>query len=140
MNTTNDGTFGGTYVEVDIAAQHVYLYENGSLIFDTACVTGLASDPDRATPKGCFKIYMKDTSRTLKGAINPATGLPSYTSYVNYWMPFHNGVGLHDASWRSTFGGSIYQYSGSHGCVNLSYSAAQTIYNHVSVGTVVVVD
>lgn len=140
MNTTNDGTFGGTYVEVDIAAQHVYLYENGSLIFDTACVTGLASDPDRATPKGCFKIYMKDTSRTLKGAINPATGQPSYTSYVNYWMPFHNGVGLHDASWRSTFGGSIYQYSGSHGCVNLSYSAAQTIYNHVSVGTVVVVD
>lgn len=54
-------------------------------------------------------------------------------------MPFHNGVGLHDASWRSEFGGTIYKYSGSHGCVNLPYSAAKAIYAEAEIGTTVIV-
>jgi hypothetical protein len=53
-------------------------------------------------------------------------------------MPFKGGYGLHDATWRSSFGGTIYYYSGSHGCVNLPKSAAKTIYNNVSVGTKVI--
>jgi lipoprotein-anchoring transpeptidase ErfK/SrfK len=45
-------------------------------------------------------------------------------------MPFHDGQGLHDASWRTTFGGNIYQTNGSHGCVNLPEDAAQVIYEN----------
>jgi len=54
-------------------------------------------------------------------------------------MPFNGGVGLHDASWRSTFGGKIYVTGGSHGCINLPRSAAETIYNNISAGTPVLV-
>ena len=53
---------------------------------------------------------------------------------VTYWMPFHDGQGLHDAPWRSSFGGNIYQTNGSHGCVNLPYNVAQTIYENIEAG------
>ena len=54
-------------------------------------------------------------------------------------MPFSGGCGIHDATWRSSFGGDQYLYDGSHGCVGVSLSNAKTIYNNVSVGTIVVV-
>ncbi|MEE1273363.1 MAG: L,D-transpeptidase, partial [Olegusella sp.] len=59
---------------------------------------------------------------------------------VTYWMPFiGNDVGLHDASWRSQFGGSIYQYNGSHGCVNLPTDKAAQLYGLTRVGDKVIV-
>jgi lipoprotein-anchoring transpeptidase ErfK/SrfK len=66
-------------------------------------------------------------------------GVQSYTSFVNFWMPFYKGYGLHDASWRGSFGGTIYYSSGSHGCINLPYNAAATLYEHTEVGTPVIV-
>ena len=54
-------------------------------------------------------------------------------------MPFNKGIGLHDASWRKTFGGQIYMTSGSHGCVNLPSSFAANLYSQVTVNTPVVV-
>ena len=63
-----------------------------------------------------------------------------YESFVSYWMCFlGHGYGLHDASWRSNFGGDIYKYSGSHGCVNLPTNKAPELYNLISVGTVVII-
>ena len=128
-----------TYVEVDIQNQHVYYSRGGDCIFDSACVTGLQSDSSRRTPTGVFSVIEMDTARTLRGETNPATGQPSYESFVNYWMRFYEGCGLHDASWRSNFGGDIYLSSGSHGCVNMPYSAAQTLYGLVEYGTPVIV-
>ena len=62
-----------------------------------------------------------------------------YSVYVNYWMSFLPHYGLHDASWRDEFGGDIYEYDGSHGCVNLSYDSARTIYGLIDYGTPVIV-
>ena len=47
-------------------------------------------------------------------------------------------TGLHDASWRSKFGGTIYQYGGSHGCINLPSGKAQTLYDMVYTGIPVI--
>ena len=54
-------------------------------------------------------------------------------------MPFVYGQGLHDASWRSRFGGNIYIYNGSHGCVNMPRSEVSKLYNMVEIGTPVYV-
>ena len=55
-------------------------------------------------------------------------------------MPFiGNSWALHDASWRSRFGGDIYQYAGSHGCVNLPGDKAKELFGLCKVGDVVVV-
>lgn len=61
-----------------------------------------------------------------------------YESFVDYWMPFNGGIGMHDASWRGSFGGSIYKYSGSHGCINMPASKAKALYGMIETNCVVV--
>ena len=109
--------WGNTYAEVDFGAQHVYMYENGALTWDAPCVTGNVSK-NYTTPEGIYSLTYKQADRVLRGA-KRADGTYEYESHVDYWMPFNGGIGFHDASWRSKFGGTIYQYSGSHGCINL---------------------
>ena len=110
------------YIEVDKKNQHVYVYENGRVIMDDDCVTGLY--PRRKTPSGIFFISEKMKSKTLRG--------PGYASFVNRWMRLTNsGVGLHDATWRGRFGGEIYLRDGSHGCINLPKAFAYEVYDYV---------
>ena len=67
--------------------------------------------------------------------------MKKYQVFTYYWMPIdlNTGVGLHDATWRSTFGGSYYLGSGSHGCVNMPLSTAKVIFNNFADGTPVIV-
>ena len=116
---------GDSYVEIDLGNQHVWLYIDGEEAVSTDCVSGLASDPSRKTPEGTYTLYYKESPSVLKGENN------EYEAKVTYWMPFNGGIGLHDASWRSIFGGNIYQTDGSHGCVNLPPAAAKEIYDRV---------
>ena len=138
LNTYPESLNGGDYIEVDLSNQMVYLYKDGGLFYDTPCVSGLADDPERVTITGLFKIQEKDRDRTLKGKPDE-NGVPTYESFVSYWMGFSGAYGLHDATWRDEFGGDIYEYAGSHGCVNLPYSAAEAIFNNVEEGTRVIV-
>ncbi len=131
--------WGNTFVEIDLSTQHVYYYKDGSCVWDSKCVTGTATDPDRATPTGVFSLKYKQKDRVLRGRIDPKTGKPSYETPVSYWMPFNGNIGLHDANWRSSFGGSIYLKNGSHGCINLPPANAKTLYDLLTPGTVVVV-
>ncbi len=134
--------WGNRYIDIDLTEQYVRMYDDsGSLIWESACVTG-----DHAkgydTPTGVYVLnsYRASGDVELRGATDPATGEPSYISHVAYWMPFiDNSWALHDASWRSNFGGTIYQYGGSHGCVNLPTDKAAELYNLCKVGDVVVV-
>ena len=71
------------------------------------------------------------TNATLRGA--------DYETPVAFWMPFNGNIGMHDATWRKTFGGSIYKMNGSHGCINLPYSVAEKIYNTIDQGYAVLV-
>lgn len=116
----------GTYVEVDLTGQHIWYYKDGELIVESDCVTGKPTE-ERETATGVFMIPYKQTNVTLSGG----TGSSAWETDVTYWMPFHDGQGLHDATWRSSFGGTIYKTNGSHGCVNLPYDVAETIYNEM---------
>jgi hypothetical protein len=122
--------YGNNYVEVNLSEQHVYVYKDGQMVFDTNCVSGKIST-DHGTHTGVYPIAYKQTDATLRG--------DNYESHVNYWMPFNMGEGLHDATWRKSFGGTIYKTGGSHGCVNLPLSAAEEIYNIVEAGWPVIV-
>ena len=131
----------GRYVEVDIAEQHVWLFDGGVPIWDSRAVTGSPSHP---TVVGTFSIYSKQTDTVLVGDDENKDGKPDYESPVSFWMPFYGGYGLHDASgWRgddpASYGGGIRYYNGSHGCVNLPGPAAEWLYSQVEVGTPVVV-
>lgn len=122
-HTGND--YGNSYVEINLTAQHLYLYKNGSLVIDSDFVSGNPSKGN-ATHTGVFGVTYTEKNATLKGQ--------NYATPVSFWMPFNGNEGMHDATWRSSFGGSIYKRNGSHGCVNLPYSVAQTIFENVSAG------
>ena len=131
---------GPTYIECDIASQHVYYFIDGELYMDTPVVTGTATNSSRRTPTGVYLLEYKTKDRTLLGQPDPETGEPSYRSHVWFWMPFNGSVGFHDADgWRSRYGGTIFQYSGSHGCVNMPYNAAKAMYAEIDKETPIIV-
>ena len=122
---------GSSYAEVDLDEQKVYLYIDGECIVETDCVSGKAINSDRFTPDGTFRLLYRKSPAVLRGA--------DYESPVTYWMPFNRGIGFHDATWRSRFGGEIYLTAGSHGCINLPLAAAKELYANVYSGLPVVV-
>lgn len=117
---------GNSYVEIDLTNQHLYLFQKGNIVLETDFVSGNMSKPDCVTPPGVFGLTYKTRNAVLRGA--------NYETPVNYWMPFNGNVGMHDATWRSSFGGTIYLTSGSHGCVNLPLNMAAAIYEYMSTG------
>ncbi|MCR5272266.1 MAG: L,D-transpeptidase family protein [Lachnospiraceae bacterium] len=120
---------GDTYIEIDYTKQHLYYYEDGELVIDDDIVSGNLSK-NNGSPDGIFKIVYKQSPAVLKGE--------DYESDVQYFMPFAYNVGIHDASWRSKFGGSEYLTSGSHGCINMDESTVKKLYELVDVGTPVI--
>lgn len=138
-----------TFVEIDISQQIVRLYVDNSLALESNVVTGMSYESP--TPIGCFDIDEKKSPTFLKGY--DGAGNVTYSRFVDYWMPFNGGIGLHDAEyhhdpewgtyhgWRNPedFGGNTYTYNGSHGCVNLLNEVAKEIYEKVEVGTKVLV-
>lgn len=124
---------GDTYIEVSINRQHIWLYKKGKKVMESDVVTGMMTR-DRMTLTGIYQVYAKQRERYL-GTI----AVQGYHTLVHYWMPFNRGQGLHDATWRSRFGGTIYKGGGSHGCVNLPYSFAAKLYDQIPVGIPVVV-
>lgn len=125
-----ENDYGDTYVEINLTAQHLFFYKDGALVVESDFVSGnLSKQYD--TPTGIYALTYKEKDAVLRGE--------NYASPVSYWMPFCNNVGMHDASWRSRFGGSIYKTSGSHGCVNLPSGAAKKIFEQIEEGDPVLV-
>lgn len=131
-NWQND--IGNDFVEVSIEKQTVWVVRHGKVIVETPVVTGVL--PRHSTPTGVFYIVYKATNTTLKGRNDDGS---KYESHVAYWMPFYLGFGLHDANWRGAFGGSIYVYNGSHGCVNCPPSIMPKIFSNCYDGMPVIV-
>lgn len=120
---------GDTYIEVDLGIQKLYYYVDGELALETDVVSGNARRR-MSTPEGVNYIYNKQKNRTLRG--------PGYATPVKFWMPVKGAIGLHDADWRSEFGGDIYKTDGSHGCVNIPPEVTKELYDMVEIGTPVV--
>ena len=129
--------WGGTFLEVDLAAQHMWYLENGTVVFESDVVTGKNSTP---TPPGVYNILEKLSPTVLVGNIVPETNEPEYRTPVDFWMRVTwSGIGFHDATWQPAFGGDVYLWNGSHGCINMPYYNAQELYSILQLGTPVVV-
>ena len=121
--------YGNTYVEINLTAQHLFLYVNGEKKMESEFVSGNAAR-GFDTPAGIYGITYKEQDAMLVGE--------NYETPVSYWMPFNGNIGLHDAIWRDSFGADIYKKSGSHGCVNMPYLKAKELYGEIAKGTPVI--
>lgn len=112
--------FGNTYLELSIDRQMLWLHVNGVIVVSTPVTTGRDSD-DRRTPVGMFKTleFRRDFTMTGDG----------YTAFSHYFiLVTADGVGIHDASWRSEYGGDEWVNNGSHGCINTPFDAVKEIF------------
>ena len=132
--------WGNTYAEVDMSAQHMWYVQNGQVVLETDVVTG-EPIPSKITPEGVYSLMWKQPNSVLVGDINPDTGEPAYRTKVKYWMQvMSSGVGFHDATWQTAFGGTLYQIpgTGSHGCINMPLDQAGALFNMIEPGTPVI--
>lgn len=120
---------GKTYVEINLTTQHLFFYVNGKKILESDVVTG-KPDGVHNTPPGVYDITYCERNAVLNG--------PGYSTPVSYWMPFNGDIGLHDATWQTSFGGTRYYTHGSHGCVNLPLNIAAQIFEYAQTGMPVV--
>lgn len=126
----NRGVIGGTYIEISIQDQHIWYYKDDALFIDSDCVTG--TENRRDTPIGAYYVINKVSGIYLIGA--------DYKTWVDRWMAVTwDGIGLHDASWRNNFGGTIFKTNGSHGCINLPTEFIYILYDNVEVGTPILI-
>ena len=100
---------------ISISNQYSYYYYGGEIIGAADVVTGKDTTP---TPIGLYTVRYRDIDCYLME-----------DSFVHYFTAFVGGIGIHDASWRTSFGGTRYHKHGSHGCVNTTYSFAELVYS-----------
>jgi len=99
------------------------VYDQGEMVFATIVSSGI--NPFFTRP-GLFQIYQKlDTETMSTGNVNDYYFLED----VPYTMYFDESRALHGAYWHSLFG-----YTRSHGCVNLSIADSHWLYDWAQVG------
>ncbi len=107
------------WVSVDLYEQVAIAYEGSTPVFATLVSSGLSDWP---TNEGLFHVYVRYPRTLMHGA----EGNPDfyYLQEVPWTMYFDHDIGLHGTYWHDGFG-----YRHSHGCVNMSITDANWLYN-----------
>ncbi len=107
------------WVAVDLYEQTLVAYENDMPVYATLVSSGL---PGTETNEGVFEVWAALERDRMSGF----TGAPNAYDLegVPWVMYFDDSISLHGTYWHDVFG-----YRASRGCVNLSISDANFVYN-----------
>ena len=133
---------GGKLVRVALSRQWWYAYQDGQLLNSGPVTTGR---PELPTPAGSFRVLSRHSPFVFVSPWPRGSTFWYETSPCNYALRITgNGVYLHDAPWRPFYGpgtnaphvgpDGVWR-TGSHGCINMPYAAAQWLYGWAPVGT-----
>ncbi|GCE04998.1 L,D-transpeptidase [Dictyobacter aurantiacus] len=149
VDNTGGGSVGGgnsvgKVVIINRTTQWAYFYENGRQVRNAPVTTG---QPGLETPLGTYHVFIKLSPTTFYSPWPVGSPYWYAPTHINYALEFkEGGYFMHDSWWRSTYGPgtNVYHYdpvygwiTGSHGCVNMSYSVAQWLYSWAPIGTTV---
>ena len=118
----------GRSVEIDLSQQALYAYEDGKLVNAFLVSTGLDGFP---TPLGDMTITRKKPVTTYQWFYGEGDSR-NYSFPGTQWnMNLDNSLyWLHSAYWHNDFGNVR-----SHGCINISISDAEWLFNFTDIGT-----
>lgn len=133
---TKNDDIGNTYIEIDLTNQKFWYYENGKKKKECDIVSGQTTSEARTTLPGVYKVWNKATDYRMKDSNSDGE---SWDTTCAYWTRVAIvGIGLHDSQWRYAFGGNIYKWNGSHGCINMPLEYAKFVHDKVPMETPVV--
>jgi lipoprotein-anchoring transpeptidase ErfK/SrfK len=124
------------YIDINISTQTMTAYtKGGNVVGSWKVTTGNRYHP---TPVGTWLVVGKSAVTRMTGG---TPGVDYYDLPNVHWVSWFKGGGysIHEAYWRSSFGGQDYVWNGSHGCVNSPIEVAHFIYDWAPVGTPVIV-
>ncbi len=124
------------YIEITLSTQTMTAYlQGGQVVGSWKVTTGNQYHP---TPVGTWLVHGKSAVTRMTGG---TPGVDYYDLPNVHWVTWFKGGGysIHEAYWRSEFGGTDYLWNGSHGCVNAPINVAKFIYDWAPVGTPVIV-
>lgn len=134
----------GKLVVINRTTQWAYFYENGRQVRSAPVTTG---QPGLETPLGVYHVFVKLSPTTFYSPWPVGSPYWYAPTHINYALEFkEGGYFMHDSWWRSVYGPgtNVYHHdpvygwiTGSHGCVNMSYSVAQWLYGWAPIGTTV---
>jgi L,D-transpeptidase catalytic domain/TAT (twin-arginine translocation) pathway signal sequence len=115
-------------LEVNLKAQMLYAYQNGSQVFSAQCATGTTFTiedqgfVDFRTAAGSYSVVRKRPSRHMMGFLGrpdqyDLPGVPFCTYFTA------EGAAVHGTYWHNDFG-----HPRSHGCVNVPPAVAKWVY------------
>jgi lipoprotein-anchoring transpeptidase ErfK/SrfK len=112
-------------IDISLAKQRLYAYENGYLVNTYLVSTGTAKMPTRP---GNYSVLRKEAIKEYKGT--------NYDYKNTHWNTEFSvrGEYMHEAYWHNKFGQPM-----SHGCVNMRLSDAKFIYDWSAIGTPVII-
>lgn len=128
-------------ITINVGRERLRAWEGNRVVLVTPVTTG-----DRAlpTPLGRFTVYAKFSPYTMVSPWPRGDWRWYPPSWMNFAMEFAQGYFIHDAPWRSVYGPGSNSgtqpgtnYGGTHGCVNVPYSAMRFLYSWATPGTVV---
>ena len=132
--------WGWSYMDIDLTEQHARLYgDKGVLLWESDIVSG-TPDGVHDTPEGAYYFTSKETNIRLVGPL--VEGTPEWDREVAIWYGVvEDAIGLHSAQWRydDAYGGNIYTYNGSHGCINIPEYKARELWDLIEIGDPVIV-
>ncbi len=119
-------------IEVNIVSKEMWVYDKGVMTRSFLISAGAPATP---TPIGQYQIYQKLAVQDMKGFnANGTKYFQPHVHWINYFLP--GGYAVHGVYWHplSWFGAN----NSSHGCVGLSDSDAEWVYDWAPIGTTVI--
>ncbi len=120
--TRPEGVTTHRWVSIDLYEQVLIAYEGDRAVFATLVSSGL---PQWATNEGVFNIWLPLERTDMSGSEGQSDFY--YLEEVPWTMYFDGAIALHGTYWHNSFG-----FRHSHGCVNLSITDANWLYNFLS--------
>jgi lipoprotein-anchoring transpeptidase ErfK/SrfK len=123
------------YIDINLSTQTMTACEKGGVNCHQWLIT--SGDDNHPTPTGTFLVLGKSANFYMNGFNADGSAYHLWVDHATWFTS--QGHAIHDAHWRSTFGGQDYHWDGSHGCINAPDDAAIYIYNWADVGTPVTI-
>lgn len=132
-------SYGPKRITINVHRERLRAWEGNRVVYSTPVTTG---DRYLPTPTGYYTIYAKFSPYTMISPW-PKSSYKYYPpSRMSFAMEFQSGYFIHDAPWRTVYGKGSNSgtqpgtnYGGTHGCVNVPYSAAAFLYRWAPIGT-----